>query len=229
MRTTAADSSTARPRSRDSALALAVLAGGSVLVLVSYGATWETAEVAVFAGSGPSASTTVTLTGRDLAPLGAAAGLVGLAGVAGILATRRWGRRIVGAVVALAGGVAGAIALTFGFNGAAFAEAALAGRGIDPALVASAASSAQSTPWWIAAVAGGLAMLVAGLLAIARATRWPVLSSRYQREGGTSRGAPRGGDASPDAGPADGPVGGIAAWDALDRGEDPTDPRGGAG
>lgn len=208
-------------RSRDYALTLAVLAIGSVLVLVSYGATWETVEVAVFAGTGPSPTTTVALTGRELAPFGAAAGLVGLAGVAGILATRRWGRRIVGAVVALSGGAAGAIAVAFGLAGRAFVEASLAARGLDPA----SAAAATSTPWWIVGVAGGLAMLVAGLLTIARGAQWPGLSSRYERDGSTGpRGTP-----GQDPGPAEGSVGGIAAWDALDRGEDPTDPQAKAG
>ena len=208
-------------RSREYALTLAVLAIGSVLVLVSYGATWETVQVAVFAGTGPSPTTTVSLTGRELAPLGAAAGLVGLAGVAGILATRRWGRRIVGAVVALSGGAAGSTALAFGLAGGAFVEASLAARGLDPA----SATTAASTPWWLAGVAGGLAMLVAGLLAIARGAQWPGLSTRYEREGSTDH---RGAQGS-DAGTEQGSVGGIAAWDALDRGEDPTDPETRAG
>lgn len=201
-------------------MTLAVLAIGAILVLVSYGATWETAEVAVFAGAGPSPTTTVALTGRELAPLGAAAGLVGLAGVAGILATRRWGRRIVGAVVALSGGAAGAIALAFGLAGGAFVEASLGARGLAPSSTAAAAS----TLWWVAAVAGGLAMLAAGLLAITRGPQWPGLSSRYERDGTGPREAP-----GADPGPDGGRVGGIAAWDALDRGEDPTDPQAKAG
>jgi len=226
---------TVSPASRDYAVALLLLAVGSVLVLVSYGSTWETVEVALFAGEGPSPSTTVSLTGRELAPLGGAAGLVGLAGVAGILATRRWGRALVGAVVGLAGGAAGAIALTFGFAGAAFTEAALAARGVDPGAISAAQASASSTAWWIVGLGGGLAMLVTGLLAVLRGSRWPVLSSRYQREvprqgagapGGQGAGAPGGQGAGA---PGDGPVGGIAAWDALDRGEDPTDPQGRAG
>ena len=70
-------------------------------------------------------------------------------------------------------------------------------------------------------------MLVTGLLAVLRGSRWPVLSSRYQREG-PRQGAPAPGGQGAGA-PGDGPVGGIAAWDALDRGEDPTDPQGRAG
>ena len=63
---------------------LLVLALASLGVLVSYGATWVVALVPVFAGSAAESAPAreIALTGRDLAPLGAAMGWVGLAAIA---------------------------------------------------------------------------------------------------------------------------------------------------
>jgi hypothetical protein len=65
--------------------------------------------------------------------------------------------------------------------------------------------------WPVACGLGGLALLAGGGLAAARGARWPALGARYERR-------------------TPGPIGPstVAAWDALDRGEDPTDrPRAG--
>lgn len=211
-------------RSREYSVALAVLAAASLLVLVSYSATWETLVVPVFAGTAGSPTAGLALTGRDLAPLGAAAGLVGLAGVGGIVATGTWGRRLVGGVLVLAGGAAGVSALAFGLTGTAFVESALLARGIEPGPTLDGTSSA----WWLAALAGGLAMTAVGFAAVLRGDDWPGLSGRYRRREpaaaeGARESAPDGRHRTPEE--ADGaasPVSGIAAWDALDRGEDPT-------
>lgn len=195
------------PAGRRFAATLVVLLLGSFVVLVTYAATWAVALVPVFAGASTEASPEreVILTGRDLAPVGAAMGWVGLAAVAALLATRTWGRRVTGAVVLLAGGAAGVTALAFGLTevatggGGTFVAAALG----DAA--AAGASSVNVTAWWIAAVVSGLAMLACGLLAALDGPAWPRLGARYSRAetGGGSHGA-------------------AAAWDALDRGEDPT-------
>ena len=187
--------------------ALVALAVGSVLVVVSFGATWATVTVAALSGATSPADpvSTVALTGRDLAPLGATMGWVGLAAVAALLATRTWGRRVTGALVVVAGGSAGVTALAFALtdaasgSGDAFIEAALGAR-VDGDVLAVAV-----TAWWLPAVVGGLLMLVCGILAVAVGPAWPRLSSRYNR-----------------AGTGDVPVSAAATWDALDRGEDPT-------
>ena len=193
---------------REYAATLAAIAVGAIVVIASYSATWVNAAVPVFAGQEGTAPTReVALTGGQLVPLGAALGWLALAGAAGLLATRTWGRRVVGTVVVLAGGGSGASALAFALTGATLVDSALAAQGH------SDAQSLSRYPWWIAAMTGGLAVVIGGALAVVRGPAWPGLSRRYERR--------------PD--PASGPVGGVAAWDALDRGEDPTDPRPPAG
>lgn len=185
---------------------LLVLGLGSVGVLVSYGATWVVALVPVFAGAGDAAAPAreVALSGRDLAPLGAAMAWVGLAAIAALLATRTWGRRVTGAVVLVAGGVAGVTALAFALTevasggGGAFIAAALGGTEPGP-------TSVSISAWWALALVSGLALVACGMLALLDGPRWPRLGARYSR--------PDGRTAAPSA---------AAAWDALDRGEDPT-------
>jgi uncharacterized membrane protein (TIGR02234 family) len=210
-------------KARGYAICLIVLAVASVLVLLSYGATWVVATVAVLAGAtgadDPLAS--VSLSGGDLAPLGGAMGWVGLAAVAALLATRSWGRRLTGVVVALAGAVAGVTALVFGLSHlatggtGAFVETALDVRAPGEAL------DWDITAWWLPGTLGGLAMMVCGMLAIVVGPTWPGLSSRYSREDARI--------ATTGAAPVDGAatLSGVATWDAIDRGEDPTLDRGG--
>jgi uncharacterized membrane protein (TIGR02234 family) len=59
---------------------------------------------------------------------------------------------------------------------------------------------------------GGAALVAGGLLTIGRGRGWPAMGARYERRAPP---APTGtGDAARD---------GMATWDAIDRGEDPTD------
>ena len=186
---------------------LLVLALASLGVLVSYGATWVVALVPVFAGSAAESAPAreIALTGRDLAPLGAAMGWVGLAAIAALLATRTWGRRVTGAVVLVAGGAAGVTGVAFGLTevasggGGTFVAAALGDES------AAAATSVSISAWWVVAVLSGLAMLACGMLALLDGPSWPRLGARYSRPDSQAT--------VPSA---------AAAWDALDRGEDPT-------
>jgi hypothetical protein len=77
----------------------------------------------------------------------------------------------------------------------------LAGAG---AAVAALTVSGVGAGWPLLAAAGGLAVAAAGALTIARGRRWPAMGARYERAAVTRPGT-------------DG------MWDALDRGEDPTD------
>lgn len=173
---------------------LVVLLIGSLAVLAAYGATWAVATVPIFTGTevdaGPGRQ--LPLSGRDIAPLGAAMGWVGLAAIAALLATRTWGRRVVGVIVFVAGASAGVMALTFGFT-----EVAL-GLDTEPLDVTVSA-------WWVLAAVAGLAMAASGIVAVVYGASWPRLGARYSRSVAGEQ-----------------PVTAAATWDALDRGEDPT-------
>lgn len=188
------------------AAVLVVLGFGALGVLVSYGATWVLALVPVFAGTdgGAAPAREVALSGRDLAPLGGAMGWVGLAAIAALLATRTWGRRVTGGVVVVAGGVAGVTALAFALTDVASGGA---GAFITAALgpTDAGATSVSISAWWVLAMVSGLALVACGLLALLDGPSWPRLGARYSRPDGQA-GAPSA----------------AAAWDALDRGEDPT-------
>ena len=73
-------------------------------------------------------------------------------------------------------------------------------------------------PWHILAVAGGLAVIVAGLLVTWRGMSWPVMSSRFDPP---ERARPRPAAQPVRQGPAAGDTATI--WESLSRGEDPTD------
>ena len=80
---------------REYAVTLAVLAAGAILALVSAGRTWATVTV-----EGALRPETTQVTGTDLTGAARALGLLGLAGVLAVVATRRWVRRIIGAAIA---------------------------------------------------------------------------------------------------------------------------------
>jgi uncharacterized membrane protein (TIGR02234 family) len=173
-------------------------------------------------------------TGADAQPWLVALALIALAGPGALLATRGVVRRLLGALIALAGlGVA---------------VAAVTGRvGLDPG-----AAGAGATVWPVACVLGGALVVLAGVDAARRGHEWPAMSSRYERHpvpppragsadgSGPSPAAGRRGAGGPARGdePATGltgsagdagrtpseeaPVDTRAAWDALDRGDDPT-------
>lgn len=128
-----------------------------------------------------------------------------LAAVAALVATKRLGRVLVGALVALAGAgvvVATALALRAGTFDALE-------RSPEPGLSSYTGPEPGFTGWWGLAVAGGLLLVVGGVVVALRGRRWAGLSSRYE--------APAARAAKPAPRPE------VAAWDALDRGEDPTE------
>lgn len=129
--------------------------------------------------------------GRQVSPGAFALGLVGLAGLVAVLATRSLGRRIVGALVVLAG-----LGLVW-TSGWARSDRGWAGYGLP-------AGEPSSTVWPWVSVAGGVLLVLGGVLTLVRGGRWPGMSSRYDRPSRRSR-------TSEDD-----------TWRALDRGEDPT-------
>jgi hypothetical protein len=193
------DASTTAPAAakRSYATALLLLAVGSLVLLWSYGLTWSTAEVPLLAGA---ADTTRLreLTGRDILPGAAMAGWVSLAAVAGIVATRSWGRSVVAAIGLLAGLVGAGAAVAYALSPGSFVDSAIGLElGVDTSVVPHAVAG------WAVAVVGGAAVIVAGGWTLARGRQWPTLGSRYERRSRSTRA--------------------VSAWDAQDLGEDPTD------
>ncbi|TDD69677.1 TIGR02234 family membrane protein [Jiangella aurantiaca] len=192
------------PVRREYVGALLLLAAGGVLGLVAASRTWGTAEQ-----SSALSVTSTTVSGSDLLPLAPAVALVALAAVVAIPAVRRLGRRVVGGVLAVLGLVQALMA--------ALALADLRGRVSDwlttgPEATGPVDSVSTSPAWAVAVVVAGLLVAAAGLLVAVRGPSWPAMGARYERSGGR---APRRTASKP-------AEGNRAAWDALDRGDDPT-------
>lgn len=181
------------------AVVLSVLGAG--LALLASPQAWVQAQVAAGAGAG---RVLLSASGAELAPAVSGLGLVGLAGSVAVIAVSGWARLVTGVLLAGAGiGIAAScVALTADLTGA------LAGQSRLPAgaILTPGAASASAWPWL--ALLGGVLLALAGLLVTARGRAWPGMSRRYEAPGASAAAAssdPR------------------AVWEALDRGEDPTD------
>ena len=198
------DAAARRTAYRALAAALAAGVAGASLVLLAAGKTWARGTTG---GAGQMLS--VHATGSQTTALPGALALVGLASLVAVFAVRRFGRYTVAALLAISGAGAAVTALARrGDHGALDAAAASA-----TGLTRATASHAAATGWPLVTVAGGVLMLVAGLLALRYGPRWPAMSSRYDRGDGRARTrtpAPVDPDRAEDL------------WKALDRGEDPT-------
>ena len=171
-------------------VAVLLCVAGAGLVLYGITRTWA---VEVTARPGLS-DLRAARTGSDVAPWVIGLALVALAGGGALLATRGTARRVLGALLALAG-----MGITLG---------AVVGRaGLD---VGSAGAGA--TLWPVVCAVGGLVVAAGGALAARHGHRWPGMGARYERR-------PR---VAPTPAADDQRVDTRAAWDALDRGDDPT-------
>lgn len=125
-------------------------------------------------------------------------GLVALAGVVAVAATRRWGRIPVGGALVAAGASVAALSVDV------IRDVEL--RVLEDAVLrrlTHAPTAVELTGWpYVAVLAGGLLALT-GVLVAARGPRWAGLSAKYDA-------------------PADRPRTDADLWAALDRGEDPT-------
>jgi len=184
---------------------LAVAAG---LLLLAFGRTWSTTSVG---GSGLP-TVTVALTGSDIAPAGPAVAVLSLAAVAGLVATRRRGRRAIGALVAAAGLAVAWIAVDVGINGRSDTGAggAIARTVAERTGADLAGATTTVSPWWLLAALAGVLLAVTGAAVVVRCGRWPELGRRYERAGEPASGS--GGRRTPSE----------STWDQLDRGVDPT-------
>jgi uncharacterized membrane protein (TIGR02234 family) len=181
----------------------------------------------------PLPASRVAVSGQDLVPAAGALGLAALAGLAAVLATRGLARRIVGGLLAVFG-VAIIASVSLPVTAAQIRGAALGattaqagsvpggstvGSGTTPGTGGSGVAGLSlashvelaAFPWRWAVLLGGLLVLGAGLVVAWRGTRWPVMSSRYERPAG--RKPPAVTD------PA-------SLWESLSQGLDPTDPAG---
>ncbi|MGB2569568.1 Trp biosynthesis-associated membrane protein [Micromonospora citrea] len=143
-------------------------------------------------GRGSLPATRQDRSGADLLPWLSALALVALAGGGAVLATRARLRRLLGALLALLG----------------LAVAAGGGYGLAAGL-----DGEVSRQWPALCLLGGVLAALGGALTALRGDRWPAMGARYER-----RSPP---ETTPDGRPAT-ERGTREAWDALDRGEDPT-------
>lgn len=173
---------------------------GSCVLLVAGGREWARVELAGVR------ATSAAVTGTDLVPLLGPAGVVGLAAVAALVATRGVARRVGGALVALAG--AGVLVGTAVGTAPADVRAAAADSPGVTTTSAPARGGVDLTGWPAVGLAGGVTLLGTGALVVAQGHRWPGLSSRHER--------------SPNSVPQHPEATAEQIWDSLDRGEDPT-------
>jgi uncharacterized membrane protein (TIGR02234 family) len=181
---------------RSPAAAVLACAAGGLLVLLASGRQWAHTTLAN-AGSGGSA--TLTATGHVVAPSLPALALALLALSAAILASKRLMRRVVGVVIVfVAAAAVGVSVAARGDVSAALEHREVGAQGL--------AVHASANGWWVVAAIGGLIAVVAGAMTVLRAEQWSGLGAKYDAPS-----AP-----TPTKDPA------AVAWDALDRGEDPT-------
>lgn len=186
------------PQRRSRSALLLVLAGAGLLLLAA-GRPWLHVVLERPAPLPPAAR---DLAGADLLGWLRPLALLGLAGVPGLLAAGRLGRRLIGLLL-LAAGLVTTVQCALLAVGGAPALLARAGRSV------LTTASAEATAWpALAAVAG--AALAAGSIVVLAGGRAAGLPDRYE--------APR----RPAEPPPQTSRGEVAAWDALDRGEDPT-------
>lgn len=174
-------------------------AGGALLIATRH---WQDVTVS---RQRPFGDVVTGLAGRTIDAAPTALGLVALAGVVAVLATKGVWRRQVGVIVALAG-AALAWRSVEGFG-------ALSARGAAALLPAARGDAgtvtrvAVTTAWPVLSAVCGVLVVVAGVLVAWRGHRWAAMSARYE--------AP----ASPEEQSA---RANASLWQALERGDDPT-------
>jgi uncharacterized membrane protein (TIGR02234 family) len=228
-----------RPGRREFGLALALGTLGGGVALLGAREPWARAD---FPPQNPLPGSAVAITGQDLAPAVAALAIAGLACLAAVIATRGLLRRITGALLAAFGAGISVVAARSTQTGHVAAVAAAHSPTPFGAGTAARAATAgvrpeiamAAFPWWVIALAGGLLLVAAGVLTAGRGQRWPGMSSRYDSPAGTPGAARAGAPGSPAGSAAGSAVGSPAAahisdpgdpaqaWEALDRGTDPT-------
>lgn len=178
--------------------ALVGIAVGGVLVLVASGRVWSTATLHV---PGAPASD-VSVSGHAVEPALPALGIALLALAVAVLAASGPMRRVAGVLVAAVGG----LALGVSIAGRSAVSSALTAHEIGDAGIPVHGSA---NGWWVVAALGGLIAFLVGLVVVVRSGQWAAMGRKYEAPQRIA--APVGVD------PAE------TAWEALDRGEDPTE------
>jgi len=180
---------------RGTLVTVTMTAVAGALLLLASGRTWGAATV----GAPGAARQHVSVTGHDVAPALSAIGLALLAMSVALLAARGPLRRIGGLIVV----AIGASALAGGFRAHNDVGHKLAAR----VFASSVQTVGGSRPaWWIVVVIAGVLAVVAGAATTIGAGQRGGLSSRYDAPAtSTDEQAP----------PTD-------AWDAIEKGQDPT-------
>jgi len=174
-------------------LAAVTCAVAGLLLLLSSGRVWGE----VTARASGLARQHVSVTGHAVAPALPALAIALLALAVAMLASNGLVRRLVGIVVVAVGGATVGVALR---------ARAQVGQALADRLFASSLSSAGGSrpAWWLVALVGGVLAVVAGAAVAVRSARWTGLGARYDAP------VPEKENATGDA------------WEALDRGQDPT-------
>lgn len=193
-------------RSGRRSLAIALLCGalGAAVALLATRQGWSEGTATVAGGDFP-----LKATGSDVTGVPASLAIVGLAALVAVFAVRRAGRFLVAGLLALSGAGTVAAALLGASDSSALDDKAAQASGDTAATV----DSMSHTAWPYVAAAGGVLLLLAGLLALRYGRLWPAMSGRYERDGAPRPRKPR---------PAADPDRPEEMWKALDRGEDPT-------
>ena len=202
-RAESASAASADSSRRSLGAALVLGAVGATVVLLASGQIWAEGTAAVGGGSVP-----LDADGSDVTGVPTALAIVGLAALVAVFAVRRAGRFLVAALLALSGAGAAVTAFLGASDSAALDEKAATTTGDTAATV----GALTHTAWPYVTAAGGLLILLAGLLALRYGRQWPAMSGRYERDG-----TPR-----PRKAPVVDPDRPEDLWKALDRGEDPT-------
>jgi uncharacterized membrane protein (TIGR02234 family) len=206
---------------REYALALLAGAVGAGLVVLAVRQAWAHA---VFTPPRPLPAQDIAVTGQQLVPLASALALAALACLAAVIATRSVLRRAVGVLLAVLGAATAAAVLASlrasavlaaarasalsGPLGGSTTSGAPSGGAVHEIVVAGPGQVIMAgAPWRAAVIAGAIAIVLAGVATAWLGPRWPVMSARFERPGGSRGGAP------PDQ---------QSMWESLSRDVDPT-------
>jgi hypothetical protein len=171
----------------------AVAAASALVVLLTVGQQWGSATVT------GAARQHVTVTGRQVSAAPSALALAMLALAVAVVAARGLLRR----AVAMVGTAVGLLEAVVAMRAGGDVMSALTARafGVDVRLLPT-----RTTAWWIVAALAGILAAVAFCAVAVAGGRWQGMGARYDAPKAPAR------EKDPT----------VAAWEALDRGDDPT-------